>query len=161
MLSSETAVGRHPASAVAIMDRIVKAVEADADYTRSTSGFAPDSSKPHVDTDIVADAVDRMAELNGCAFIFVSTSHISALSRFSRARPQRRMITHAQDSTKLAHQSLFWGVEPLPVAGELSHADLIAAIRKELGGRKCKVACALGDPDTAESPGWRLEVIDV
>ena len=32
MLSAETAVGRHPATAVAIMDRIIKSVESDPEF---------------------------------------------------------------------------------------------------------------------------------
>jgi len=32
MLSAETAVGRHPATAVAIMDRIIGAAEADPEF---------------------------------------------------------------------------------------------------------------------------------
>ena len=164
MLSSETAVGRHPATAVAIMDRICLAVETDPDHGRSHSSFAPASAKPHRDADIIAEAISNMAELNECDFVFVSTAHISAMSRFSRARPQHRLITHSQDTTKLAHHSLFWGVDPLPVAGALSRDDLIEAIKTYLEGRSAKVACAFGDKTHAgqtqpENIAWELEVI--
>jgi len=41
MLSAETAVGRHPATAVAIMDRIITSVESDPDYWSGLSGLTP------------------------------------------------------------------------------------------------------------------------
>ena len=160
MLSSETAVGRHPATAVAIMDRIVKAVEEDADYWRSSNGFAPSSSTPLVDADVMADAAKALSELDDCDAIFVSTSHISVLSRFSRARPSRRLITHAQDEAKLGHQALFWGVEPLQEAGPKDHDELLTLLKKQLGGSG-KVVCILGDKEKTEKAGWRVEVVDL
>ncbi|MEO1407842.1 MAG: pyruvate kinase, partial [Pseudomonadota bacterium] len=39
MLSAETAIGRHPATAVAIMDRIIKAAESSEDYETSLCQF--------------------------------------------------------------------------------------------------------------------------
>ncbi len=158
MLSSETAVGRHPATAVAIMDRIVKAVETDPDYTRSSSGFAPNSQDPSVNADVVADAVRALAQLNDCDCIFISTSHMSVLSRFSRARPQTRLITHAQDETKLGHQALFWGVEPLSEAGEMDEPSLLKILRKQLR-HGARAACAFQDKGDREGLGWRLEIV--
>ena len=158
MLSSETAVGRHPATAVAIMDRIVKAVEEDADYQRSTYSFAPKSTQPIVGPDVLAEAVNALARLHECDCIFVSTAHISVLSRFSRARPQHRLITHAQEITKLAHQSLFWGVEALNVGGKIGRTELLAALKSQLNGQSARIACAFEDSDT-QSEAWRLEVL--
>lgn len=160
MLSSETAVGRHPATAVAIMDRIVKAVEGDPDYLRSSSSFAPSSQQPVVNADTIADAVSALAHLNDCDCIFISTSHITVLSRFSRARPQIRLITHAQDETKLGHQALFWGVEPLFQAGDLHRDMLLSVLRKQLG-RSGKAACAFQDRGDKDGLGWRLEIVNL
>ena len=157
MLSSETAVGRHPATAVAIMDRIVKTVENDPDYWRSQSGFAPNSSVPLVEQDVMAEAAKSMADLDDCDAIFVSTGHISVLSRFSRARPNCRLITHAQNESKLGHQSLFWGVEPLLEAGPADRATLMELLKKQMYGEG-RVVCVLGDQEDSEIPGWRVEV---
>lgn len=160
MLSSETAVGRHPATAVAIMDRIVKAVEQDQDYWRSQTGFAPNSSVPIVEPDVIAEAAKSMAELRDCDAIFVSTGHISVLSRFSRARPNRRLITHAQNESKLGHQALFWGVEPLLEAGPKSHEELLEILKRQMQG-PARVACVLGDREDTVTPGWRVEIVEI
>ncbi|MBB36279.1 MAG: pyruvate kinase [Hirschia sp.] len=160
MLSSETAVGRHPATAVAIMDRIVKAVETDSDYWRSSNSFAPRSALPSSDADVIAEAAKSLAEMHDCDAIFVSTSHISVLSRFSRSRPRHRLITHAQDFTKLGHQALFWGVEPLLEAGPQDQNALMTILKTQLG-EGTKVVCILGDDAGSESPGWRIEMMEL
>ncbi len=161
MLSSETAVGRHPATAVAIMDRIVRAVENDPEYPRSSAGFAPKSDLHINDADVMAEALDKLADLHNCAAIFVSTAHYKILSRFSRARPLKRLITHAQDKTKLGHMSLFWGVESLAVTGDLSDAEMIEAVRHQLKDVSGPVACAFQSPGANNELSWRFEVIQV
>ncbi len=161
MLSSETAVGRHPATAVSIMDRIVRTVENDKEYANSSGSFAPKKNEHPMDADFVAEAVQDLAAKNECEAIFVSTAHFSVISRFSRVRVQRRLITHTQDSTKLGHMSLFWGVEPLSCAGELCDEDLVAAVKKQLGDVSGKIACAFQTKGIGETLAWRLEILDV
>ncbi len=162
MLSSETAVGRHPATAVAIMDRIVKTVEGDREYAKSSGSFAPGKNNNPTDADFIADAVQDLAEKNDCTAIFVSTAHFSVVSRFSRARLKTRLIAHTQDKTKFGHMSLFWGVEALPLAGDMSDVELIDAVRKQLGADVSgKIACALQTQGIGENLAWRVEVIDL
>ncbi len=162
MLSSETAVGRHPATAVAIMDRIVKTVENDREYEKSSSSFAPSSDSDSMDADFVANAVEDMATHNNCEAVFISTAHFSIISRFSRARLKKRLIAHTQDKTKLGHMSLFWGVEPLSSAGTMSDIDLITTVKEQLGPDVSgKIACAFQTKGLDDNLAWRLEVVNV
>ncbi|MFC7290374.1 pyruvate kinase [Hirschia litorea] len=162
MLSSETAVGRHPATAVSIMDRIVVTVENDKEYATSSGSFAPPKSENSLDADSIADAISELAEQNDCIAVFVSTAHFSVISRFSRARFKTRLIAHNQDKTKLGHMSLFWGVEPLSSAGTMSDTDLVAAVKQQLGSEVSgKIACAFQTKGLDDNLAWRLEVIRV
>jgi pyruvate kinase len=161
MLSSETAVGRHPATAVAIMDRIVKAVEADKEYSRSSASFAPTEDLLKLDSDVIAQALSKMAEVHDCDAIFVSTSHYSVVSRFSRYRPQNRLIVHTQDETKLGHMTLCWGIESLETAGDVKKATLTQMVKDKLGDTCKSVACAFQDLNEQGELRWVIEVIEL
>ena len=162
MLSAETAVGRHPATAVAIMDRIVRAVETDPDYRKSSSGFATHTKDPIVNADVIANAVSEMSELHECDAIFVSTAHFSVISRFSRAKPEKRFIAHSQDKTKLGHMSLFWGVESLSEGGEIGPDELMAALKEQLGDMSGRVVCAFQTMgEKSALLGWRIEIVEI
>ena len=64
MLSGETAVGRHPATTVSIMSRIIRATEGAEDYRRSLEQFSGDAPAQSA-IDVVAETAQGMAEAEG------------------------------------------------------------------------------------------------
>lgn len=111
MLSAETAVGRHPATAVAIMSRIISATEAAEDYRRSLAQFEGDEP-PESAVDIVADAAFRLARAEGGGALALRTGSIARLARFSRRRGMVPVLYGSQDEGRLRCAQLMWGVHP-------------------------------------------------
>ena len=72
MLSAETAVGRHPATAVAIMDRIIKSVEGDPEFW----DYFSISDLPYFDTpeDAISQSVCVMSKTLNCKAVFGYTN---------------------------------------------------------------------------------------
>lgn len=110
MLSAETAVGRHPASAVAIMDRIIKATEKDD----TSDGYKVELEE--ADDFTTADAITlsarRIAQLLECRLAIAYTKTGSTAKRLSRHRPHC-LIVGATPRTNVARQlALYWGLDP-------------------------------------------------
>ncbi len=108
MLSAESAVGRHPQSAVAIMDRIIRAVENDNEYWASLSR----EMTPPQDTtaDAIALSARHIADVIGCATVVAYTSTGSSAIRVARERPRCGVVgltPFVETARKLA---LVWGV---------------------------------------------------
>ena len=113
MLSAETAVGRHPATAVAIMDRIIKAAEQADDFEISVDQFdgvgAPEWDRA---VDVVAEAVQGLARKQNACAIALRTGSIARLARFSRVRGTVPILYGSVDRTRLRQAQLLWGVNP-------------------------------------------------
>lgn len=113
MLSAETAVGRHPATAVAIMDRIIKAAEQADDFEVSVDQFdgvgAPEWERA---VDVVAEAVQGLAVKQDACAIALRTGSIARLARFSRVRGRVPILYGSVDKTRLRQAQLLWGVHP-------------------------------------------------
>jgi pyruvate kinase len=108
MLSAESAVGRHPQSAVAIMDRIIRAVEDDEEYWAS---LPRDMTPPQATTaDAIALSARHIADVIGCAALVAYTATGSTAIRVARERPRCGVIgltPFIETARKLA---LVWGV---------------------------------------------------
>lgn len=117
MLSAETAVGRHPATAVAIMDRIIKAAEQAEDFEISIDQFdgvgAPEWERA---VDVVAEAVQGLAKKQKACAISLRTGSIARLARFSRVRGSVPILYGSVDRSRLRQAQLLWGVNPYPFA---------------------------------------------
>ncbi len=85
MLSAECAVGRHPTAAVAIMDRIIRAIETDRDANPSAQA-APWTSAPTT-ADACARAAAKLADDLDCPLVVFTRSGSSA-QRVSATRPE-------------------------------------------------------------------------
>ena len=108
MLSAESAVGRHPQSAVAIMDRIIRAVEADAEYW---AGLPRDMTPPQATTaDAIALSARHIAEVIGCAAVVAFTATGSTAYRVARERPSCGVIGLTPVMNTARRLSLVWGV---------------------------------------------------
>lgn len=113
MLSAETAVGRHPATAVAIMGRIISATEAAEDFSRSLGQFTGDPNGSEQAIDIVADAAFRLADNQGCKVLALRTGSTRRLTRFSRQRGLPMILYGSRDEARLRRAQLLWGVHPV------------------------------------------------
>jgi pyruvate kinase len=111
MLSAESAVGRHPQSAVAIMDRIIRAVEHDNEYWAS---LPRDMTPPQATTaDAIALSARHIADVIGCSAVVAYTATGSTAIRVARERPRCGVIgltPFIETARKLA---LVWGVRSM------------------------------------------------
>ncbi|MEL7129667.1 MAG: pyruvate kinase [Pseudomonadota bacterium] len=129
MLSAETAVGRHPATAVAIMDRIIKATESAEDFETSVDEFdGPGAPIWDKTVDVVAEAVHGLAVQHDACAIALRTGSIARLARFSRVRGTTPILYGSIDRTRLRQAQLLWGVHPFAfeIDGAEDWADFLA-----------------------------------
>lgn len=111
MLSAETAVGRHPATAVAIMSRIIRATENAEDYRRSMLQF--DGDEPaRTAIDVVAQTSLAMAEAEGATALALRTGAFERLARFSRVRGKTPILYGSIEEDRVRQACLLWGVHP-------------------------------------------------
>jgi pyruvate kinase len=136
MLSAETAVGRHPPAAVAIMDRIIAATERDEE----SGGYEIDQRGDAVYTtaDAITLSVRRIAELLDCKFAVAYTKTGSTARRLSRDRPKTPVIAATPDLRVARRLALCWGVWPV-VTEDISHfhemIEKADALAKAHGGK--------------------------
>lgn len=127
MLSAETAVGRHPATAVAIMDRIISAAENDPEfwnYFRSRP-LTHDATGE----DAISISVRSIADMMQCKAILGYTLTGSTVQRISRERPPCRIMgltPHAKTACQLA---LSWGVMPVVTRDPSNFDDMVEIAR--------------------------------
>lgn len=137
MLSAETAVGRHPATAVAIMDRIIKAAESAEDFHVSMEQFdGADGNQLMRAVDVVAKAVDDLACIQKAEALALRTGSVARLARFSRVRSASPILYGSIDKTRLRQAQLLWGVHPyaFEVDGEEDWAEYLASVAGIEGG---------------------------
>lgn len=118
MLSAETAVGRHPPTAVAIMDRIIAATEQDDDSGSYASNR--DADDDYTTADAITLSARRIAEVLHCKFAVAYTKTGSTARRLSRDRPHCPVIAATPDEAVARRLGLFWGVRPV-VTQDISH----------------------------------------
>ncbi|RIJ31777.1 pyruvate kinase [Henriciella algicola] len=117
MLSAETAIGRHPPTAVAIMDRIIRATEAAPDYRDSLRQFMGDRDDERV-IDIVARAAQSLAFAVKAKALALRTGSARRLAQFAKHRGRYFILYGSSDDARLRRAQLLWGVHPI-------HVDMI------------------------------------
>ncbi len=148
MLSAESAAGKHPVAAVAMMNRIIEGTEADPLYRQlieasHTSAVAGESDTAQA----VCCAMRRTAALLRAAAIVCFTSSGSTSLRAARERPEAPVLSLAPSLEVARQLSLAWGVHSLHVA-EVS--DL---------AQSTSVACEVAQQEQFAKPGQTLVVI--
>lgn len=146
MLSAESAVGRHPQSAVAIMDRIIRAVEDDNEYW---AALPRDMTPPQPTTaDAIALSARHIADTIGCATIVAFTATGSTAIRVARERPRCGVIGLTPLQSTARRLSLVWGVRSVVTDDVANVEEMVdradAAVRKlgiaEAGDRVAIIA---------------------
>ncbi len=110
MLSAETAVGRHPATAVAIMNRIIRAVEKADDYTQALAQY-DGGGETRDDIDTTAKAAMEIAERNETP-LALRTGDVFRLAQFSRVRGKQTILYGSLDKKRLRQAQMLWGIHP-------------------------------------------------
>jgi len=124
MLSAESAVGRHPQSAVAIMDRIIRAVENDNEYWAS---LPRDMTPPQATTaDAIALSARHIADVIGCASIVAYTATGSTAVRIARERPRCGVVGLTPVVETARRLALVWGVKSIVTEDATNVEDMVA-----------------------------------
>jgi len=110
MLSGESAAGAYPREAVAMMDAIIRRVEADpmwAGLMRAEHGEDADE-----DVDALIAAATRAAEARATACLVAYTTTGGTARRLARERPEHPILAIAPNQSVARRLGLVWGVEP-------------------------------------------------
>jgi pyruvate kinase len=115
MLSGETAAGKFPVEAVAMMSRIIKQTEA---FMREQNAFGKlthraNETRPLPFGDAVADATAQLcSDLCAKAIIGITLSGMSVVT-LSSARPSAPLLAVAASPQVCQRMNLYWGVIPI------------------------------------------------
>ena len=130
MLSAETAVGRHPATAVAIMDRIIAQVEGDPEYWQGLK--RNELPRDATSEDAISQSINLITDTLKCSGVLGYTSTGSTVRRISRERPHSRIVGMTPNPKVASQLALSWGVQaivtpdPTGFQDMLSHADKVS-----------------------------------
>ncbi|HLY79203.1 MAG TPA: pyruvate kinase [Caulobacteraceae bacterium] len=110
MLSAESAAGAYPREAVAMMDAIIRRVEADPSWPslmRAEHGEDADE-----DVDALIAAASKAAEARSTACIVAYTTTGGTAKRIARERPLHPVLAICPDDGVARRLGLVWGLEP-------------------------------------------------
>lgn len=127
MLSAETAVGRHPATAVAIMDRIIAAAEGDPILWE----YFDQTELPHEASaeDAISRSVKTIARTIEARAVFGYTRTGSTVNRIARERPPCRIIGLTPDARTASRLALVWGTHPVVTEDPADFEAMLGHVR--------------------------------
>jgi pyruvate kinase len=134
MLSGESAAGAWPREAVAMMDAIIRRVEADPMWPglmRAEHGEDADE-----DVDALIAAATRAAEARSTACLVAYTTTGATAKRLARERPGHPILAIAPEMTVARRLGLVWGLEPRVASqprGVAAMSDEAAHMAADLG----------------------------
>ncbi len=126
MLSAETAVGRHPLTAVAVMDRVVRAIEED--IAGDSDGARAPTPAPLVFDDVYAfsKAVADLAGAAPCEAVAAFTESGATGFAIAWARPACPILVVTPNPASARAVSLAWGAEPVVRNEVTDFEDMLA-----------------------------------
>ncbi len=125
MLSEESAVGLYPVETVRVMDRIVRAAEAELDLGGALLRRERMAEKGRLIPSAVARAACFIAHDIGAAAILTPTSSGRTARAVARYRPPQPIVAITPDQATYRRLALSWGVTPILVGDLLSTDDMI------------------------------------
>lgn len=158
MLSAESAVGRHPTAAVAIMDRIIRAIETDRDANPSfpvVPMTAPSTA------DACARAASKLADDLDCPLVVFTRSGSSA-QRVSATRPKQAIHALTPSLPTARKLSLVWGVNAdLEPEEPRSFDDILDAVtRHEAATAVKRFVITAGYPYASDNSTDTIKVVE-
>jgi pyruvate kinase len=159
MLSAESAVGRHPTAAVAIMDRIIRAIETDRDLDPPEQRRAPPQTQSTADA--CARAAAKLADELDCPLVVFTRSGSSA-TRVSGTRPRQpihALTPHIGTARRLA---LVWGIAAdLEPEEPRSFDDMLEAVlRHEKASTFSRFVITAGYPWSSDNATDTIKVVE-
>jgi pyruvate kinase len=162
MLSAETAIGKHPRDACAMMARIIEQAEASRFY-------APPSSEPGRSTrEAIAHAACNIAREIGARVLVAFTESGGTPRLISKARPGVPIVAFASDEENLRPLALYWGVvprllplPPMPDTDTLVDRVIQSLLEQQLVAQGDKFVMAFGSPVGQRTPTNAIGVISV
>ena len=141
MLSAESAAGKWPEEAVAMMDRIAQNVESDPNYRGIIQGQLETCPEPTTADAISAATRSISSTLNvGCIVSYTSSG--STGLRISRERPEAPIIALSPIIATARRLSLVWGLHCV-LTGDPKDLD-------DMVDRACRIAHSEGFADIGE-----------
>jgi len=133
MLSAESASGKFPIEAVAMMDRIIRNTEADPAY-RDAIEASHTAAAPNIPGAIGSAARAVAGVLDVAAMVAYTTSGASAL-RMARERPRTTILGITPRRETARRLALVWGVSPI-VSDDVSGVDDMTEIALRMAGEQ-------------------------
>ena len=129
MLSAETASGRYPREAVAMMSKIV--VEAESSMGDFTYARQRRESRRLSIPETICESMAHAAQDLHMAAIAVFTETGTTPRLLSKYRPRTRIYAFSSVAAVCNRMNLLWGVSPVPM-GACSAEDMVATAEREL-----------------------------
>jgi len=122
MLSAESATGRYPVEAVAMMDRIIRSVEGHKLYRSIVAASEPgeEETPPHA----VATATAVLAEAIQARAIAAYTTSGTTAARVARKRPAVPILALTPSRDTSRRLSLLWGTHSVHTADVDSYEEM-------------------------------------
>ena len=137
MLSEETAAGRYPVQAVAMMSKVIVAAEKMFPFRAWTAKFG--EAVQAAPQEAVAHAACHLAEDIGAAAVITCTQSGSTTRRVAKYRPFQPILAMTPDEKTLRAMALVWGAVPI-LMGPASDVSAMerAAVRLARAGKHVK-----------------------
>src|SRR5271169_1109103 len=123
MLSAETASGRYPREAVAMMSRIV--IEAESNMGEFTLPRRRRDRHGLSVAETICESIAHAAEDLPMGAIAVFTETGNTARMISKYRPQAAIYAFTHNSTVAQRTNLYWGAHPMKCAQALSTEDMV------------------------------------
>ena len=128
MLSAESAAGKYPAEAVAMMDDIANSVERDPVYS-SRIHFTETKLEPTIADALSGSARQIASTVSACAMICFSKSGSTA-RRLARERPAVPILAMSPSQTTSRRMGLYWGVHSVHSRDVSSFEEMVAKAKR-------------------------------
>jgi len=160
MLSAESAVGRHPTAAVAVMDRIIRAIESDQaneERERPPAG----ARKARTTAEACASAASKLAEDLACPLVVFTRSGASA-QRVSATRPGQPIHALTPHLATARRLCLIWGVAAdIEPEEPRSFDDILDAVsRHEAASGVRRFVVTAGYPYVSDNSTDTIKVVE-
>ena len=123
MLSAETAAGAYPVEAVAMMDRIIRRVEADPSFRKALE--ATHAEPERTASDAISAAARQVAHTVGAAGIVSYTTSGTTALRAARERPEVPVIGLTSKMETARRLALVWGVHSVHTSDVSSFTEMV------------------------------------
>src|ERR1700691_5731655 len=134
MLSAETASGRYPREAVAMMSRIV--IEAESNMGEFPLPRRRSDRSGLSGADTICESIAHAAEDLPMGAIAVFTETGNTARMISKYRPQAAIYAFTHNSTVAQRTNLYWGVHPMKCEQGLSSDSMVDVAEYELLNRR-------------------------